>query len=112
MGVYIGLDLGGTNIKAGVMDESASVLAKISVPTRAEGGPDVVIANMADAARQVADRAGIALEDIDRVGIGAPGPVDFDRGVVLAAPNMPGWTDIHIRDKITEIGRASCRERV
>ncbi len=103
MALFIGLDLGGTNIKAGVMDDSAAVLGKLSVPTRAEGGPDAVIANMADAARQVADQAGVNITDVDMIGIGTPGPVDHDAGIVLAAPNMPGWSNIPIRDKISQM---------
>lgn len=111
MPIYIGLDLGGTNIKAGVMDESAVVLAKLSVPTRAEKGPDAVIHNMAEAARQVAAQANIALDDVDMIGIGTPGPVDYETGSVLAAPNMPGWTNIRVRDKIIdELGRPAVLE--
>jgi len=111
MAYYIGLDLGGTNIKAGVTDESGRALAKVSVATGAEGGPDAVVVNMSSAAKQAVAKAGIGLSQIDYVGIGAPGPVDFDAGVVLAAPNMPGWKNIALRDKIAaQLGRPAVLE--
>ena len=102
MAYYIGIDLGGTNIKAGVADENGRALAKISVPTDAEAGPGAVIDNMVAAAHQAAAKADIGMSHIDYVGIGAPGPVNFDGGIVLAAPNMPGWKNIPLRDRISE----------
>ena len=111
MAHYIGIDLGGTNIKAGVTDENGRALAKVSVPTEGDRGPDVVIKNMAGAARQAVAKAGMPLESIDYVGIGAPGPVHFDDGIVLAAPNMTGWRNIPLRDRIAkELDRPSVLE--
>lgn len=102
MAYYIGIDLGGTNIKAGVADENGRALAKVSVPTNAEAGPEAVINNMALAAAEAVKKTDIHLSAIDYVGIGAPGPVNFDEGIVLAAPNMPGWRNIPLRDRIAE----------
>jgi len=111
MAYYIGIDLGGTNIKAGVADENGRALAKVSVPTGADSGPDVVINNMADAAKQAVAKAQVSMGHIDYIGVGAPGPVNFDAGVVLAAPNMPGWRNIPLRDRIAEkLGRPAVLE--
>jgi len=99
---YIGLDLGGTNLKAGVVDEHGKPVAKLSMPSETEQGPDRVLAVMADAARAVAEKADMSLDDVAAIGCGAPGPVDFDNGIVLAAPNLPGWTNIPVRDRIRE----------
>ena len=111
MAYYIGIDLGGTNIKAGVADENGRALAKVSVPTQADRGVEAVIRNMSDAARQAVTKANLKLEAIDCVGIGAPGPVHFDDGIVLAAPNMPGWRNIPLRDRIAaELGRPAVLE--
>jgi len=90
MAHYIGLDLGGTNIKAGVVDDTGTSLGKVSCPTGAEGGPEQVIAAMKQAADDAAARAGIPLALIDAIGIVAPGQLDMNTGVVVTAPNLPG----------------------
>ena len=94
---YIGLDLGGTNIKAAVLDESAHMLATVTVPTDAKRGPKVVIEALVKAAHDVAHKAELELEQIDALGIGSPGPIDFDTGVVINAPNLPGFVDVPLR---------------
>ncbi len=88
MSRYIGIDLGGTNIKAGAVDADGKLLHKISIPTNRSPGPDGVTAEMAEAARQVAKAVGWSMDDVAAVGIGAPGPIDFDDGVIVAMPNI------------------------
>ncbi|MAE62752.1 MAG: hypothetical protein CMJ18_00650 [Phycisphaeraceae bacterium] len=102
MGHFIGLDLGGTNVKAGLVDDEANVMANLSVPTEGEGGADRVIEVMASAAKEVAAKAGVKMDRVAGIGIGAPGPLDFEAGVVKAAPNLPGWIDVRLRDRIAE----------
>jgi len=100
---YIGLDLGGTNIKCGVVDDQGRVLAKQSVPTHADEGPEAVIQQMAESARVVVSEAGLEIIKIKAVGIGSPGPIDFERGLLAAAPNMPLFRGVPIRDRIAQI---------
>lgn len=108
---YIGLDLGGTNIKAGLLDHQKQALAQTSVPTDGEDGPDAVMQRMADAAQAVADEAGVAIEDVAAIGIGAPGPMDIEMGVIKSAPNLPGWENIPVRDRIRQLtGRPTVLE--
>jgi glucokinase len=111
MAYYIGIDLGGTNIKAGVTDETGHVLSKVSIPTTAEGGPDAVIANMAQAGRAVVEQAKLKMSQVDYIGVGAPGPIDFSTGVVRMAPNLPGWTNIPLQSRIGDLlGRPTMLE--
>jgi glucokinase len=111
MAHYLGLDLGGTNIKAGIIDASFHLIAHTSVPTEAGKGPDAVIENMAAAARSVASRANIDMGDIAGIGIGAPGPLDLVNGIVIAAPNLPGWKNVPLRDRIQKLtGRPAILE--
>lgn len=111
MAYYLGLDLGGTNIKAGIIDEKSRLIANTSMPTEAGKGPDVVIDNMAAAARSVADRANIDMGEIAGIGIGAPGPLDLVKGIVIAAPNLPGWKNVPLRDRIAKLtGRPAILE--
>lgn len=111
MAFYIGLDLGGTNVKVGVVSDKKKVLSKLSVPTPAQDGPEAVMAVMADAAQQAAREAGLAMSKIAMIGIGSPGPMDMKRGIVLATPNMKGWRNVPLRDRIKQLtGRPSVLE--
>jgi len=108
---YIGLDLGGTNIKAGVVDERANVLAHASCPTDADRGPSHVVDAMARLAQDVTKRAQLDFKQVRAIGIGAPGPLDFDAGTVKASPNLPGWKDVPLRDHLTKVtGRPTVLE--
>ncbi len=98
-GLYIGLDLGGTNIKAGVLDCAGKPLSKVSVPTGR--GPDAVIANMIAAAHQATQCAGITLDAVSAVGIDSPGPLSTEKGVVIRSANLPGWENVPLRDRIS-----------
>jgi glucokinase len=103
MPLYVGIDLGGTNIKAGVVDETGRVLSSASVPTLADRGPDAVILTMAQLARDVAAQAGATIEKIAAIGVGTPGMIDFDHGIVLSAPNLKGWRDIPLVAALSKI---------
>ncbi len=102
MTYFLGLDLGGTNIKAGVIDDQGHVHARHCIPTEADRGPDQVITNMIAAAQGATEQAGLSMNDIARVGIGSPGPLDLKKGLVLAAPNMKGWDHVPLRDRIAQ----------
>jgi len=93
LGHYIGLDLGGTNIKGGVLDDEGRTVARRSIPTEADGGPEHVMDRLDMLGRQLADNVGLEWDRVDGLGVGTPGPMG-DHGVVLSAPNMPGWTNI------------------
>ena len=98
----LGLDLGGTDIKAGLVGPDAEVLASESIPTEASGGPDHVMERMAEAARSLCDEAAVKLEDLGAIGAGVPGPLDSRRGIIHSAPNLPGWVDVHLKEALNE----------
>jgi glucokinase len=97
---YLGIDLGGTNIKAGVVDHEARVLSSVSRPTEASRGPVVGLDHLVGAARRAVAASGIGWEAIRGVGLGSPGTMDIRAGLLLDPPNLPGWTDWPIRDKL------------
>lgn len=99
---YIGIDLGGTNIKTGVIDETGKLLAKASTPTRAAEGSKVVVDVMAKAAHDIAQQAGLDISKVNGIGIGSPGPIDFAKGIVLDTPNLPGFRNAPLRDMIAD----------
>jgi glucokinase len=100
----IGVDLGGTNIVAGaVASDGSGVVAVRTEPTRAEQGADAVIERMARIVDTVVAQAiaggGATRATIVGIGVGAPGPLDRERGVVIVAPNL-GWRDVPLRAEI------------
>ena len=103
----IGVDLGGTNIVVGAMPEDGSrQLAMRSQPTRSEHGAEAVsqlIGSMIDETLwAVCAETGARREDFLGVGIGAPGPLDRERGLVIVAPNL-GWRDYPLRDRVHDL---------
>jgi glucokinase len=93
----IAVDLGGTNTRVALFDgEQTTPIQSKKFPTQAQDGPDAVIERILAAIEALApeDRAGL------RVGVGAPGPLDPRSGVVFEAPNLLGWIDIPLRDRL------------
>ena len=109
----VGVDLGGTNIVAGALAEDGSdVLAMRSEPTRADQGADQVIdriVRMIDTViAETIAHTGAKRDDMIGVGVGAPGPLDRERGIVITTPNL-GWTNFPLRDVIAERTRLPVR---
>src|SRR6266545_7024697 len=100
---YIGCDLGGTNLRAAIVDvETGVVLHQISTATLAREGHDAVMKRMANLFLQVIQSAGMTKEEIGGIGIGVPGVLDLDKGETLFLPNLPGtWPHVPLRDTIT-----------
>lgn len=86
--LYIGIDLGGTNIAVGLVNEEGKILARKSVPTRAERAAEEIIATMAEAAKGLLTEAGVDESEIASVGVGSPGAVDREAGIVVSACNL------------------------
>ncbi len=99
MRYVIGVDIGGTNLVVGTVAEDGSeILGLVSEPTLAERGADAVLERIAKLVRSsVAAAAGNSAAG---VGIGAPGPLDTARGIVLLTPNL-GWTNFPLRDRLS-----------
>lgn len=86
--MYIGIDLGGTNIAVGLVDESGKIIKKDSAPTRRERGYEEIVRDMASLARCVARESGHSMSEVRAIGIGSPGTVDNSRGMVVYANNL------------------------
>lgn len=99
--VAIGIDFGGTNVKAALVDADGRVLAKSSSPTDTTAAPEVVITQMADLAESLAAGEGVSRDDIVGAGLGSPGPLDFHRGMVLHSVNLPTWENVPVRDLLS-----------
>ncbi len=96
MNKFIGIDMGGTNLRAGIVEvETGSVIALQSIPTLAREGHDAVMERIAGLIHSLIESAGVPRSDIHGVGIGVPGVLDIERGVVLFLPNLLGnWPNV------------------
>jgi glucokinase len=101
---YIGCDLGGTNLRAGIVDSgSGQVSHLLLTPTLAREGHDAVMARMAALIEEVIAAGGFSKSEIGGIGIGAPGVLDLERGLTLFLPNLAGtWPQVPLRDSIAD----------
>lgn len=92
--LYLGIDLGGTNIKVGLVTEEGRVVRTVSAPTNLPRSAEEVCGDMVRLCREVLDAAG---ETAAAVGVGCPGTVDDESGRVVYSNNL-GWVDFPLRD--------------
>jgi glucokinase len=99
---YIGCDLGGTNLRAAIVDvDSGEVRSQSSILTLAREGYDPVMRRMADLINQLIQSAGLSRDEISGIGIGVPGVLDLEKGETLLLPNLAGtWPHVPLRDTI------------
>lgn len=99
----LGIDVGGTKIAAGLVNEHAEILDSVVVPTRATEGYEVSIGQVYTAIRAC------LRESVSAIGICAPGPLNPRTGVVLNPPNLPGWRDVPLARLVSEEFGLPCR---
>jgi glucokinase len=88
----LGIDLGETTIKLGIVDHNGKILKKLSIDSKADKGPDTVIKQIIKGINQIQDDK----YSIIGIGIGAPGAVSIKKGTVQNPPNFPGWGRVHL----------------
>jgi glucokinase len=86
--MYIGIDLGGTNIAAGVVDKTGHIIYKSSIPTLAQRPVEEIVEDMADLCVDIVDGANCSIVDIEAVGVGCPGTVDNKSGIIAYSCNL------------------------
>ena len=86
--MYIGIDLGGTNIAVGLVDDNGKIIKKDSTPTRRERGYEEIVRDMATLAERVTVNSGHSMSEVKAIGVGSPGTVDNSRGMVVYANNL------------------------
>jgi len=96
---YLGIDLGGTNVVAAVVDENYTILARHSIKTDASLSFPDFVAGMADAAKAAVDKAGLSLTDMQAVGLGTPSCINPANNCLVYANNL-GWKNVPLYDEM------------
>jgi glucokinase len=97
---FIGLDVGGTTMKAGVVNDAGQALAQASLPTEAEKGQEHGLAQMVATIRLALAGAGLRPDDITAIGVATPGTMDLPAGIILDPPNLKPWRNVPVRRHI------------
>lgn len=85
----VGIDLGGTKISCALASIDGDIVSQYVTPTEAEQGEMHIVENMRKAVEQLLEQAIVTIEDVEVIGIGAPGPLDAERGIILEPANLP-----------------------
>ena len=100
----VGIDLGGTNIVSGVVDEQYNIIAKARLKTNSNRGFEAVVHDMATTAKMALEMANVDISEVDAVGIGSPGAINSEKGIVNYAYNL-GFKDVHLTEMLeNELG--------
>lgn len=94
-----GIDLGGTNIKAGIVDEQQHIIAEASVPTMVERPYPEIIRDMAELVKRLLRECSIEESQLKSIGIGSPGTIDAKQGIVFYSNNF-GWENIPLAEQL------------
>ena len=99
---FWGIDVGGTGIKIGLVDDAGKTLAYERFPTREPEGPTAAMQRVAAVIQDIEDQLDIA-DKVGQVGLGTPGPMDLPGGYLVAPPQLPSWWNFPIRDTVSKL---------
>lgn len=97
----VGIDLGGTNIAVGLVNEKYEIVARLSTPTAASRGFDAIMKDMGQTVLTLLENNNVSLDQVKYIGVGAPGILDNDKGTVTDNSNLH-WVDYPIREKLQQ----------
>ena len=105
--IYVGLDVGGTTMKAAAVGDDGAPLTEPEVmDTRPELGQDAGLATMAETIRRAVKAAGLTLDQVTAIGVATPGLGDIKAGLIIDPPNLKPWKNVPVRDYIARaLGR-------
>jgi glucokinase len=103
--IWVGLDVGGSSMKGGVVEDSGRVLSSVSLPTEAHRGQEFGLERMGETIRAAVAAAGLRLEQVSAIGVATPGTMDIPGGLILDPPNLKPWQNVPVRQHIQETFR-------
>jgi glucokinase len=99
---YVGLDVGGTSMKGGVVDDTGQPLSSVSLPTEAHRGQDFGLERMCETIRAAVKAAGLDMSDLAAIGVATPGTMDIPGGLILDPPNLKPWQNVPVRRHVEQ----------
>jgi glucokinase len=112
---FVGLDVGGTTMKAGVVDDAGRAvrrndeqgrpLCPLSLPTEPERGQEAGLERMCEAIRRAVAGAGLTLDQVAGIGVATPGTMDLKAGIILDPPNLRPWQNVPVRQHVAHVFR-------
>lgn len=99
---FVGLDLGGTDVKVGVVDDLGRPLSWLAIPTESDKGPQDASQRMGKAVLEAIGKAGLEPAAVGRVGLGSAGILDTEAGILVKPVNLKGWDNFPLRDRVSE----------
>lgn len=100
---FLGVDVGGTGIKIGLVDSLGNTLAFETLTTDEADGPTAAMRRVARVLQQFVEHLAIDAADVAAIGLGAPGPMDLASGMLVQPPQLPSWWDFNLRDCLAEL---------
>ena len=100
--LFLGVDIGGTNIKFGIVDDQGGVVGKAHIATEEESGPQDAVRRTREAADALLHSLGLGLSDLAAVGLASPGTQDLKAGTLLHPHNLPHWYHFPIRQAVAD----------
>ncbi len=98
--LFVGVDIGATNIKIGLVDDLGRTIGFQSFATENDAGPETAAQQIGQAIKTLMSGAGVKAGEVVAVGL-APGPLDIPQGLLLSPPNLSGWRDFPLRDRVS-----------
>lgn len=100
---YVGLDVGGTTMKAAVVDDAGHASPSVSMPTESHRGQAHGLETMCESIRRAVTAAGKSMADISGIGVATPGTMDIPAGIILDPPNLRPWQNVPVRQHIHSV---------
>jgi glucokinase len=101
--LFAGVDVGGTNIKIGIVDEQGRIVTDTKFPTRPNDPPNVAFRQAREEFDQLIEPTGFDWSDIAAAGLGTPGPMELHDGIILTPTNLLGWHNFPVRSALAEV---------
>jgi glucokinase len=98
MPLFAGLDVGGSSMKAGVVDDHGRPLSAVSLPTEAHRGQEFGLERMCETIHLAIEEAGVRPRQVKAIGVATPGTMDIPAGIILDPPNLRPWQNVPVRD--------------
>src|SRR3954453_14740328 len=93
---WLGLDIGGSSIKAGIIRSDGVFLGNPRQPLPVDRGPEIALRAVCEAADRLLGEVGLPVDDLGVIGVASPGTLDLEAGLILHPFNLPGWENLPI----------------